>query len=79
MITMDMSRARNLAATLRRIGDGIVIAGAFAAMMFAFVAAAALFAMVGRLSHRREMAGSSSTGTSLPMILPVDAEGVKRS
>ena len=76
---MDMSRARTLAAALGRIGDGIVIAGAFAAMMFAFVAAAALFAMVGRLSHRREVAGSSSAEASPPMSLPVGAEGVDRT
>ena len=60
MIAMDMSRARNLAAALRRIGDGIVIAGAFAATVFAFVAAVALFVMVGRLSHRREVSGASA-------------------
>ena len=79
MITMNMSRARTLAAVLRRIGDGVAIAGALAATVFAFVAAVALFVMVGRLSHRRVVAGSSSAEASPPMSLPVGAEGVDRT
>jgi len=79
VIAMDMSRARNLAAALRRIGDGIVIAGAFAATVFAFVAAVALFVMVGRLSHRRDLSGASSAPPALPSGPSAGPEGGDRA
>ena len=79
MIEMAMSRARVMTSALRGIADGIVIAGALAAMVIAMVAAMALFVMVGKLSQRREVAGAPSTRPSVPMSLPAGAEGVKRT
>jgi hypothetical protein len=79
VITMDLSRARTLAAALRRIVDGLVIAGALAATALAFVAAVALFVMVGKLSHRREAVGASPATTSLPAGPYAGPEGSDRS
>jgi hypothetical protein len=76
---MDISRARTLAVTLRRLGDGLVIAGALAATVLAFVAAVALFVMVGKLSNRREVSGASPATTALPAGPYAGPEGSDRS
>ena len=79
MITMDTSRARTLGGALRRLGDGLVIACAFAATVFAFVAAVALFVMVGKLSNRRDVSGASPATTALPAGPYAGPEGSDRS
>ena len=79
MITMDMARARTLAAALRRIGDGLVIAGAFAATVLAFVAAVALIVMIGKLSHRMDAGGTSPATTALPAGPSAGPEGGERA
>ncbi len=62
-----LSKVRASTAAARRIGDGVVIAGALAATVTALLAALALFVVFGRLSHRRaEAAWATPALRSLP-------------
>ncbi len=68
---MTISRSAYVTAAARRLGDGVLIAGTLAATATALIAAVVLFAMAGRLSHRRAAA--------VPPGLTAGAGGGERS
>jgi len=75
-----MSRVRGSTAAVRRIGSGILIAGALAATVLSLVSALALFVMFGRLSNRRAEAGEpTTTSRSLPASPSAGTVGADRT